>query len=226
MSAPTATSSATAPPLDILIPSLARSVVSILQLWPALRTAVSEQWGGDSSSAKRDWMASEIIDYFETCYAALRKKVVLDKTRPEITVEDLEGLVDDEDLAEMLFHMMEDEFEVELEDGSPEEIGRQVVLGWRKIVNGDLTILTELESQVKAKAGKKEKARIEGETGDVDEMGNILERSDEDEDDDDEDYETDDEAPKLVQVKEKVEPVVDEDGFELVQGKGKGRGKK
>jgi hypothetical protein len=33
----------------------------------------------------------------------------------------------------------------------------------------------------------------------------------------------DDQPPKLVERKEPQEPVVDEDGFTLVQGKGKGR---
>lgn len=43
----------------------ARGVWSLFHLWPALRLAVAEGWGGDESQAKRVWFISTVVDEFE-----------------------------------------------------------------------------------------------------------------------------------------------------------------
>jgi pre-rRNA-processing protein TSR2 len=44
----------------------ARGVIARLALWPVLRAAVDNAWGGTSSAQKRTWLASEIVDAFES----------------------------------------------------------------------------------------------------------------------------------------------------------------
>ena len=43
----------------------ARGVIARLALWPALRIAVEQGWGGPESAEKRTWIASVIVDSFE-----------------------------------------------------------------------------------------------------------------------------------------------------------------
>jgi pre-rRNA-processing protein TSR2 len=40
-------------------------VIARLEVWPALRVAVEQGWGGPSSREKRRWLASEIVHPFD-----------------------------------------------------------------------------------------------------------------------------------------------------------------
>ncbi|KAJ9094841.1 hypothetical protein QFC19_007770 [Naganishia cerealis] len=112
---------------------------------------------------------------------------------------------------------MQEAFEVDLEDGSDETVAKDIIRLWKQLVRGNATMLQEVEALATAKAGQKVKASGQDGEQEVDEDGNPV---DDDEDDEDEDMDTDnDEVPKLVDNKanEPKEPVVDEDGFTLVQ---------
>jgi pre-rRNA-processing protein TSR2 len=187
----------------------ARGTIALFTLWPALRLAVSEQWGGPESAEKRTWMISEVVDYFESCLPK--------SNEPQLSEDQLADLVDQDDLAEMLEGMISDEFEVDLDDGSADEVAGDVVKLWKKLAKGDKAMVDELEELVRTTGGKKVQAQGNGDDDEeLDEDGNPIPDSD---DSSEEDVEmTSIDAP--VQPKEKQEPVVDDDGFTLVQKKG------
>jgi pre-rRNA-processing protein TSR2 len=178
------------PPPNPSLVLFARGVIARLELWPALRIAVEQGWGGPDSRAKRRWLASELVDAFD----------------PEPQ--------DAEYVALMLAQVLEDEFGASIEDGSVEAVAADVVGLWGA---GEDTV-REWERKAEGARGKRVDVReVVDEDGDEDEEG-WEDEGDEDGDDED------DEAPQLSgaasdpqQRPSKAEPVVDEDGFTLVQ---------
>ncbi|KAI0059364.1 hypothetical protein BV25DRAFT_1829163 [Artomyces pyxidatus] len=185
----TATPSTPVPSQTSLL--FARAVISRLALWPAMRVAVDNQWGGPDSAAKRTWLASLLVDAFET--------------------ED--PTPDAEYVALALLQAMEDEFDAVLEDGSADAVARDVVQLWGAAAAGNVQEIASWEARAEGVRGKKVQVEIV--------------QGDEEEWEDEGESESDDEAPQLVgqpaSSSTKPEPVVDEDGFTLVQSKGKGR---
>ncbi|KAN0140101.1 Pre-rRNA-processing protein TSR2 domain containing protein [Lactarius tabidus] len=178
------------PPPNPSLVLFARGVIARLELWPALRIAVEQGWGGPDSRAKRRWLASELVDAFD----------------PEPQ--------DAEYVALMFAQVLEDEFGASIEDGSVEAVAADVVGLWGA---GEDTV-REWERKAEGARGKRVDVREV-----VDEGGDEEEEGWEDEGDEDGDDE-DDEAPQLSgaasdpqQRPSKAEPVVDEDGFTLVQ---------
>ena len=124
-------------------------------------------------------------------------------------------------MEEFILQIMNDEFDVNLQDGSAEEIAAKIV-GLRKLtLRGDFGMVDEMYSRwVERQKRGGDAVRFQH-----------VERG---EDDDDTDWDSDDledgeedekmeEAPPLVKVrKAKVRPEVDEDGFTKVIGKKKG----
>lgn len=204
------------------IPTFAQGLLAIMDLWPALRLAVAEELGGPDSAEKRTWMASEVMDYFEEAYNTAKASPGASSSEEAVA-----DIIDQDDLADMLLGMLSDEFTLDLDDGSDEQVAKDIIQLWKEVVRGETRIAEAFIKAASSNKGKKPAGRIAAEQ-EVDENGNPIDGDDDDEDDDDEDYETDDdamdvddeEAPKLVEAKPKQEPVVDEDGFELVQKKG------
>lgn len=189
----------------------ARGTIALINLWPALKLAVSEQWGGPESAEKRVWMISEVVDYFESCLPDT-------KNASTTTPEELAGIVDQDDLADLLENMIKDEFDVDFDDGSLDHVAGDIVKLWKKIVSGDKAMVDELEELVRTTGGKRVQAQGSGDDEvELDEDGNPLE---DDESSEDEDVEMSGSSAQ-AQPKEKQEPVVDDDGFTLVQKKGK-----
>ncbi|OBT83699.1 hypothetical protein VE02_07579 [Pseudogymnoascus sp. 03VT05] len=75
-----------------------------LFLWPALTLAVQNNWGGPSSSDKRDWFGGAISEYVTSS-----------------------AEVDEEDVEAMLVQVMLDEFEVAVDDGSAGEVADDII---------------------------------------------------------------------------------------------------
>ena len=183
---------------------LARGVIARLTIWPALRLAVDELWGGPESAQKRTWMVSVIVDAFDPAESQ--------ETPDDYYVED------------MLLQMMADEFDTVLEDGSTETVAKDIMKLWNNIGDPNGAQLVEnWEIQAQKMKGKKvtsqhvvdDSAEFDGEDGSSD--------GDDDEDEDD-GIEVDD-APQLLDnrvEKGRAEPEVDEDGFTLVKGKARG----
>ena len=177
----------------------ARGVIARLKVWPTLRMAIQENWGGPHGQQKRTWLASEIVDAFES-----------EAETP-----------DDQYIEEMLLQILEDEFEANLEDGSGEEVAKDIVKMWEETRVGQQKFVLKYEEMAEKIKGKKVQATVD--------QSAAEEWSESD--DDGEDGSTDDgmdvdNAPQLVDrriPKEKEEPIVDEDGFTLVKGKSKGK---
>ena len=112
------------PPFSTSI-SFAKGVIARLALWPALRIAVQNGWGGPDSNEKRTWIASVIVDTFE------------EQSTPP----------DAEYIEELLLQIMGDEFETMVEDGSAELVARDITKLWQDIHLGDLAGLRHLEHQ-------------------------------------------------------------------------------
>lgn len=173
------------------------SIALTLSTWPALTYAVQNSWGGPGSSEKRDWFAGAVSD--------------LISAEPDADVEYVE---------EFLLQVMNDEFDVNVEDGSGEEIAAKIV-GLRKLTSqGDFAMVDDMYRQWQERKAKGGNTKINFQ---------VVDRG---EDDDDTDWDSDDigeegdgdvemdEAPALVKApKEKVQPKVDDEGFTEVIGK-------
>jgi pre-rRNA-processing protein TSR2 len=161
-----------------------------------LRIAVDQGWGGPESAAKRTWFASVIVDAFE----------------------EQDPSPDDQYVEDMLLQVMEDEFTANLEDGSAESVAKDIIRLWEDVLAGKQDFVLRYEQQAEKLKGKAVQVQ--------EEVGSGSDWDDDDDDDDDEEDEDSDSAPQLTDPGErrtKNEPEVDEDGFTLVQAKGKGR---
>lgn len=127
--------------------------------------------------------------------------------------EEQDPTPDDQYVEEQLLQVMEDEFTTNLEDGSAEGVALDIVRLWEDIQAGKQTVLTRFEEQAEKNKGRKVQAQEEVGSG-----------SDWEDDEEEEDSESE-EAPQLLErdVPVKKEPQMDEDGFTMVQSKGKGR---
>lgn len=188
--------------------SFARAVIARLAVWPVLSVAVESSWGGPESKQKRTWMAGEIIDAFDRATPASAEP-------DEIYIE------------ELLLQMMSDEFDCVVDDLSGEEVAKDIIKLWNDTKDGSIDQSLRIwEDKEKAMSGKKIQFTAAKRGNDTDWVEDDEEGSSDDDDDDDEgeDAEMDvDEVPALVERREREEPIVDEEGFTLVQGKGKGK---
>ncbi|WWC85978.1 uncharacterized protein L201_000849 [Kwoniella dendrophila CBS 6074] len=201
----------------------ARGVLSILDLWPALTIAVEEQWGGIESAEKKTWLASTLIDEFEQRITLLPFNGAVNPTQniQENMVDPNGDLpLDFDEIGDLLHQIMSDEFDANLEDGSIDSVSNDLINLWKTILSSTNPneFIENLEKKVnelkKQHGGKPKISKGQG--------GSESQSEGEDEDSDDEDVNMD-EAPQLIdnqQPKERQEPVVDDDGFTLVQKKG------
>ncbi|KAL4909181.1 hypothetical protein BDW74DRAFT_78399 [Aspergillus multicolor] len=161
-----------------------------INAWPALNLAVTNNWGGPTSADKRDWLCGAISE------------MIVD--RPETDAEDLE---------DVLIQVMNDEFEVAVDDESAGDVADRIMEIRKMVENGEFDEVKKMWQEWEKKAAKKGNA-VAGFTRGEDQEGETDESAD---DDDDEEM---GEAPALVNApRERVEPEVDEDGFTKVVGK-------
>lgn len=188
------TDSSTTPNPSLVV--FARGVIARLNTWPTLSLAVQNSWGGPDSPDKRTWMASVIVDSFDP------------SQNPETP--------DDVYVEEQLLQIMSDEFDADIEDGSAEDVAKDVVKLWSKL---NSAVASQLVEEWEAAARK-----AKGKTIPVEIVDKTEEVEGEDSEGEEDDMEVEEEAPSLVQAKnEKVreEPEVDEDGFTLVKKSGR-----
>lgn len=192
----------------------ARGVMALFDLWPALTIAVREEWGGPESADKKLYLLSAVIDAFEqgASYAPAGADGVV-HVDPKSAAD---PPLDEDQVADMLDQYMSDEYEAQLEDGSSDMIAKDVARLWKDCVAPGERSAEDTVGALERKAAEISRkpvhaTRQEGEEFD----GSDDEWSDEDDDDKDE-------VPQLVEAKpkERQEPVVDDDGFTLVQKKG------
>ncbi|KAJ3482268.1 hypothetical protein NLI96_g7094 [Meripilus lineatus] len=183
---PSATSS---PPQTSIL--FARGVIARLATWPALRVAVDENWGGPDSDKKRTWLASVVVDAFEQ--------------------ED--PLPDGPYIELMLLQVLEDEFDVTLEDGSAEQIADDIVRLWEEVHVGKSTFVTQLEERAERTRNTQIQVKVQQGDGEDDDWES-------DSGSDGEEGEGEGEVPMLIDSSTRPEPGIDEDGFTTVKGKG------
>ncbi|KAH8689469.1 Pre-rRNA-processing protein TSR2-domain-containing protein [Talaromyces proteolyticus] len=174
------------------------AITILLHTWPALTLAVQSSWGGGNSSDKREWLCGAISEIFAT--------------RPE---------TDSYDIEDILIQVMNDEFDVAVDDGSAGAVADQIMAAKVKIDQQDYTEVDAMWLDYNEKMERR---------GDVQQgLFRQVETREEDQETDEEEGESEDEddemgeAPPLVsrQPRERVEPEVDEDGFTKVVGKKK-----
>lgn len=114
---------------------------------------------------------------------------------------------DDQYIEEILLQVMEDEFMANLEDGSAEGVAKDIVHLWEDIHGGKQDLVAQFEEQ--AEKLRETKPRV----------SEVCNGSDWEDGEDKED-ESEEDAPELLN---RGSPQVDEDGFTLVQSKGRAR---
>ncbi|KAL6946981.1 hypothetical protein ACO0QE_001838 [Hanseniaspora vineae] len=172
-------------------------VSMMIYKWDALDVAVSNNWGGPDSAEKRDWISTIVIELFQN-----------------------NKFVDVQMIEEVLLYAMVDEFETNVEDDSSLPIAAGIIEIWKHCAQNDYSIPQALyqawTEKQKTQTGPR---RVEI----VNDPLNGTDTSDESEDDydDDEDMAVDQEGDLDMDQESKNEPIIDDDGFELVQPKGR-----
>ncbi|CAD0018733.1 unnamed protein product [Aureobasidium pullulans] len=163
-----------------------------LGLWPALTIAVTSNWGGPDSSAKRDWFAGAVSDLFAE--------------RPDTDQFDVEAV---------LLQVMQDEFDLNVEDESEIPVAEEIMKLRKETAEGDFSGFETVKRRFEERGG-----RVPQNLQVVEHKHDDDESSEEESDDEDDDVEMGDAAPVLVPApRERQEPEVDDDGFTKVVGK-------
>ncbi|KAI5961247.1 TSR2 [Candida pseudojiufengensis] len=166
--------------------------------WEELATAVENSWGGANSSEKRDWISGVIIDLFSENKA-----------------------VDIQLIEETLLYAMVDEFDTEVDNDSALEIGALIMRFYKDVQLEKYDSIEELYK----KWNDKKSLRVANSKVHIEEDPNNPDSSDDEEDDEEEteDIEMSNGDDMVIDKEEPKGPIVDDDGFELVQKKGRRR---
>jgi pre-rRNA-processing protein TSR2 len=172
-----------------------------LHMWPALTLAVQNNWSDDNAEEVRDWFAGAIVELFPDFSDVAKKKP---NTLEEPDISDVES---------RLIQIMEDEYQVGVDDDSSLDVAQQIMAMRVVCSKGQFQEVDDLRNKWLAGRGKKV---VMKQAPDAD-QDTDWETDGDDEDDNDVDME---DAPPLVSVpKEKPAPEIDEDGFTKVTKK-------
>ncbi|KZF21082.1 hypothetical protein L228DRAFT_262139 [Xylona heveae TC161] len=177
------------PSAEIIQSQFDMAIALALANWPALTLAVQNQWGGPDSADKRDWFAGAVSDLF--------------LSDPETDAQDVE---------DMLLQVMNDEFDVNVDDDSALAVANEILLLRKDAFEGNFNRITEMQQRWSEKKGKSNINISKGEGED---------ESDSDDSDESEDDYSDmgDNSRPAAAPKPKPVPEVDDDGFTKVVGK-------
>lgn len=164
-----------------------------LFLWPPLSLAVTNQWGGPDSAAKREWFAQATIDVLND-----------------------EPDADSAWIEEFLLQVMLDEFEVNVDDESGFEVAEQIVRMRRNCEKGDVAEVRALKERWDQRGGRDV---LQGQFNEQRRTDEEDETDGSEEEDEQEDMDVDMGEPPQLVPKEKPIPEVDEDGFTKVTKK-------
>jgi pre-rRNA-processing protein TSR2 len=209
----------------------ARAVIYTFDVWPALRLAVSEQWGGIESKDKVDFLISHLCDEYseekEIGSSSKRATTTSSSSLAASTSSPASSLEapqtpDADDLAEILEGYFADEFESRLEDDSADMIAARLVQLHKLIyatfpptqeslaaATAEIDRMQQYSLSVRGK--KVEAQRTQG-----------SDESDSEDGEEGDDSEKDDamEVDTEQRPKPPTGPIVDEDGFTtVVKGK-------
>jgi pre-rRNA-processing protein TSR2 len=181
-----------APPANDAASFLDLGITLALNDWPALSLAVQSNWGGPTSSDKRAWLCGAISEMLTE--------------RPETDAEDLE---------DVLIQVMNDEFDVVIDDESAGNVALEIMEMRQNTERGNFAEISAMWEIYQRKSQQKSASAA---------MFKQVEAQDEDQETDEESDEEDDvemgDAPALVRApREKTEPEIDDDGFTMVKKK-------
>lgn len=165
-----------------------------LYQWEDLTTAVDNQWGGPDSADKREWMVGSIVELFE-----------------------MANYVDSDDIEDRILGIMQDEFGVSIEDNTAAMVAVNIIKIYKECAENNFGTVDALMAKYQEKEQRKARG-LESTTKIV-----LQNENGEESESDDEDEEMDVESSQSYSNQTPIshEPVVDEDGFELVQRKGR-----
>ncbi|KAJ5646824.1 hypothetical protein N7490_003196 [Penicillium lividum] len=184
---------AAAPPATDAASYLDLGITLALNNWPSLTLAVQSNWGGPTSDDKRAWLCGAVSEMLAD--------------RPETDAEDIE---------DVLIQVMNDEFDVVIDDESAGNVAVQIMEFKEQTEAGQFSAIREMWEAWQQKSQQRSAASN---------MFKQVESRDEDQEtDDDSDEDAMDvemgDAPALVRApREKAEPEIDDDGFTKVVGR-------
>lgn len=168
------------------------AVAMMVYKWDDLEIAVENGWGGPESADKRDWLTAVIVDLFKS-----------------------EKVIDAAMIEETMLYAMVDEFDTTVKDESALPIAVGIINRYKECAEGNYSVLEELY----VKWNEKQKHRHHVKHVHVEEDPLNPDSSVDEEEEEVEELVDDDEDENMDESS-KPEPIVDEDGFELVQKKG------
>lgn len=186
------TQSTPAPPANNGASYLDLGITLALNNWPALTLAVQSNWGGPTSDDKRAWLCGAVSEMLTE--------------RPETDAEDLE---------DVLIQVMNDEFDVVIDDESAAIVATEIMELKQYTDRGNFAEIQAMWEVYQRKSQQKSASAA---------MFKKVDAQDEDQETDEESDEEDDvemgDAPALVRApREKAEPEIDDDGFTMVKKK-------
>ncbi|KAK9479767.1 Pre-rRNA-processing protein TSR2-domain-containing protein [Lipomyces japonicus] len=102
-------------------------VCMLVYKWEALTVAVQNQWGGPDSADKRDWASGAVVALYEE-----------------------QDEVDEEDIETRLLQIMEDEFDVNVEDDTAYDTAQKIVKVFEQCKKNDFSTVDELYKEYEA----------------------------------------------------------------------------
>ncbi|GMF24959.1 unnamed protein product [[Candida] boidinii] len=176
-------------------------VSMLIHKWDILTTAVENNWGGADSANKRDWITAIVIDLF---------------------TENRE--VDIISIHETLFNAMQDEFEASVEDDSTVVIATRIVQCYKDCASNNFETVQLLYKKYLEKIAYRQRYGRDSFTNIqiIEDPENPSGSDDDDAAGDEDDQMMDvDESSSNNNTNRYQEPIVDDDGFTLVVGKGR-----
>lgn len=162
--------------------------------WEELSTAVDNSWGGPNSGEKRDWLSGVVVDLFDA------------------------NVVDVQLIEETLLYAMFDEFDTNVDNDSALEIAALVLKLYKQAAVGNYTLIDLLYEKWQTKQASSTKVTVDVQ-GDPD-NSDLSDSEDEEEEEVGQVQEHGDDAMEVDDTP--AGPVVDDDGFEMVQPKRRG----
>lgn len=170
-------------------------VSMMIYKWDALDVAVENQWGGPDSAEKRDWITAIIVDLFK-----------MEKVVETILIE------------ETLLYAMVDEFDTNVEDDSAVFIANGIIELYKQCQALDYSTVESLYLAWQEKQKNKSNKRVV-QVKDDPLNPDISDSEDEEDYGEEESQDVDMDVDEQQQTN--PEPIIDEDGFEVVQKKGR-----
>lgn len=247
-----AESTISATPADLALPTFARGVIALLQIWPALRLAVTHNWKPaqttndpeyppQDAGQKRARLAEELVDAYYSSYPSSSGASSSSSSFPS---------PDKEDIQDFLLEFFEFEYGVLLEDSSEVQLAQDLEDLWKECIlkarspqtqsqtaNNSQSLLDKFErmaDKAKTEDADPAKAFRGTRTGPQDDEEEDEYTSEDDDDNEsgngDADMDVDDSQSTSQQTtsahplpRHREEPEVDEDGFTTVTKKKGGR---